>query len=377
MRFCKLILVAWLVLTVPLRGVPQLAVACCPAFRHGANIQIADQRILVAWDPVSKIEHFVREAGFRKRPSSQTPAEGTPTATSDFGFLVPSPSRPTIEAASGQVFDKLAEAVQPRIEYRDKWHVAPMAMILLPFLLIGEKEAAMAPAARAGRSVELLESKQVAGYDVSVLRADDAGELTEWLKAHGYDSRPELKEWAEPYVAKGWIITAFKYSSQRDRVDADAVRMSFETDRPIFPYRVPVDQIAENGKGNLLRTYVVGPGRALGTLGEGTSASPWSQARVRYAKALNEKIDTGLLDEAIPTPSIAALQGSWLTAFDDRTWPSGTEDLWFDFDRNAEPFQEVRVIVTPRSIYLPLDLIALAGLVGIVILRRRNRNAIG
>ncbi|MFM8396929.1 MAG: hypothetical protein ACKOAH_03785, partial [Pirellula sp.] len=86
-----------LVILVMVRDTPECLHACCPAYRAGSDFRIADQRILVAWDPQTKIEHFVREAAFK----------GSGQNDSDFGFLVPSPTEPQIEESDASVFGSL------------------------------------------------------------------------------------------------------------------------------------------------------------------------------------------------------------------------------------------------------------------------------
>ena len=120
--------------------------------------------------------------------------------------------------------------------------------------------------------VSVLQSKKVAGYEVAVLRASDSGELVGWLKENNYEVRKDLEEWVEPYVRDGWLITAFKYDIGSKRARVGSVRISFATDKPVFPYRVPKDQFSEQGRGNLLKIFVVGPGRASGSLGQTDSS---------------------------------------------------------------------------------------------------------
>src|SRR6185369_11208090 len=45
--------------------------------------------------------------------------------------------------------------------------------------------------------------------------------------------------WYGKYVASGWFITAFKIAGDGARADTSAVRMSFRTEAPFFPYREP------------------------------------------------------------------------------------------------------------------------------------------
>ena len=119
-----------------LRDTPPCVDACCPAYRLGQEFRIADQRILIAWDPETKIEHFVREAAF-KRPEQMQDANGQARQDTgrDFGFLVPSPSEPQIEEADASVFGSLDAKIQPRIEIKDRWSVNPFPLVLSPFLL--------------------------------------------------------------------------------------------------------------------------------------------------------------------------------------------------------------------------------------------------
>src|SRR5204863_6434207 len=93
-------------------------------------------------------------------------------------------------------------------------------------------------------SVRVLEEKMVAGFSAKVLEADTTDVLVQWLKENGYAYSPEVAAWAKPYVEQKWKITALKVAKKKDvskdkYVTASALRMSFKTDRPLFPYREP------------------------------------------------------------------------------------------------------------------------------------------
>lgn len=366
--------IACILVTLPLRCSPHVVDACCPAFALGRETKIADQNILIAWDPETRIEHFVREAAFHRARNDGNRTSDEPEDAS-FGFLVPTPSRPEIEAIPDgrpNAMDRLGLTVLPRIEHvaRTRWSAG--AALLLPFML-QSRHSRLGKAAPTNAAVRVLEKKQVAGYDVAVLQASEAGALSEWLQANGFDSRPALQQWSEPYIAKEWIFTAFKYASGgSENVRAGSVRMSFETERPIFPYRVPTDQIAAPGAGHELRTYVVGPGRASGTLGEADAASPWRQAKLRYAMPLDDESVVRTLAGALPNPDAYLGKGMWLTAWNDPTWPSGTEDLWFDFEPDGASFQEVQTVLVDRNRFIPVDLLLLGALGGLAFWRRRR-----
>ncbi|MCY3007329.1 MAG: DUF2330 domain-containing protein [Planctomycetota bacterium] len=358
--------------------------ACCPVFRSGKNFRIADQRVLVAWDPQTKIEHFVRQAAFDQPKSSQPKNAQDDSLTlertegvepDDFGFLVPSPSEPQIEEADAQVFDLLETAIEPRIQTQERWSVNPFPLALSPFLLAASQTALRVNSDAAPKSsVSVLQSKKVAGYEVAVLRASDADELVGWLKENHYEVRKDLQDWVEPYVQRGWLITAFKYDVNTKRTRVGSVRISFATDKPVFPYRVPKDQFSEQGRGNLLKIFVVGPGRASGILGQPDSSQGWNRGKLRFSMPMEPSKLDDLLGKSIPDGSLSVPHRMWLTAWDDPTWPSSDEDLWFDFDAEGVAYQEVRTVVRDRLIYLPIDVLGLLAIgAGLVIRRRRGR----
>lgn len=217
--------------------------ACATAPREGESVHIAEESALILWDAESKTQHFIRRASFE-------------TAAKDFGFLVPTPSAPKLAEAHDLVFRYLEDLVRPKI-------VAAAAR---------KSEAPPAATVAAAPKVVVLERVQVAGYDAAVLAANDAGALASWLKSNGYASTPELTEWSRAYVDSGWIITAFKIAADRPakKLEASAVRMSFATDRPFFPYREPASSGPARSDREL-RIYFLGDARPEGRVGAATA----------------------------------------------------------------------------------------------------------
>ena len=386
-RLPRTFLVLFMVCMLVVRDTPSELHACCPAYALGQDVRIADQKILIVWDPQTRTEHFIREAAFQKPKKVSVDDGDGAKQGSDFGFLVPSPSQPRVEEADSSVFGWLAGKIQPRIEVKDRWKVDPFPFLLSPFALRASKESVDSQMLPPMSAVNVLELKKVAGYEVAVLKASDAGELTKWLQDNQYEVRPNLEEWSKPYVEKGWVITAFKYDTSANRTEVGGVRMSFETDRPLFPYRVPKDQFSEEGRGNRLRVFVAGPGRASGTLGEGSERTAWNRGQLRYSMPLHGTDFAEGLGRVLPadsklgsaaTAERRAVGGSgakagemWLTAWDDRTWPSSDQDLWFDFDATGKPHQEVQRVVRERTIPMPIDVLGILAIsVGLMVRRR-------
>ena len=127
--------------------------------------------------------------------------------------------------------------------------------------------------------VAVLDEKTVAGFHAVVLEAQSAKALVGWLEEHHYAFSPQIEAWAKPYVEGGWKITALKVAKDKSaaaahpndekRVAAAALRMSFKTERPLFPYREPdygalPPAMLEHRR--LLRIYFIGDARYDGAL---------------------------------------------------------------------------------------------------------------
>lgn len=325
---------------------------CAPAPPPGRQVDVLSEEALIVWDAEKRVEHFVRRASF----SSDAP---------DFGFLVPTPTRPELAEAPEALFGALERARAPEVIRRERTAFVPVLLVALPFLMFSRG----APPLTAGRPpVEVLEEKRVAGYDAAVLASTDASALSAWLAEHGYAQRPDLTDWLRPYVEAGHVLTAFKIAGGGTRrVGTAPVRMSFTTERPFFPYREPADQRrVEPGLERRLTLHLVAPERLQGRIGEGL---PW-KASVLYASPRADL--PALLAGALPKEALPA--SGWLTTVVDSATPRpGTDDLFF-----SPAAQQQRVVPDPivvdvgSRIPVPVDL--LAAMAGFAFwLRRRRR----
>jgi hypothetical protein len=319
------------------------------------RVEIVAEQALIVWDARARVQHFVRRATFE-------------TEAADFGFLVPSPARPELAEAPDSVFDALHAAIQPEVVRRTRWRLEPLILLLAPFLALRTAGAPPDDLVTARPpAVQVLERKRVAGYDAAVLSAGEATALLRWLEDHGYDSRPELREWLQPYVDPGWVITAFKVAAPGPgrAIDTRAVRMSFATERPFFPYREPADQREGPLTPRELLVYLVAPGRMEGTIGAG----PWNRALEYAAPRPGLR---GLLEVAVSRGAVA--DGAWLHAFRDRATPRpGLDDLWFAPSSRDETVVPPPVVIDEWvSVPVPLDVIA-GGIAVAVWIRRRRR----
>jgi len=295
--------------------------ACCPAPRPGTVVLNADQTVMILWDAAQKLEHFIRKASFKSEAA-------------DFGFIIPSPSQPELSESGGDAFKLLAKYTAPEIERRALPYSGPS-------LGCGGGRVATknAPDKAGAPAVRVLEEKFVAGFKAAVLEADNTNVLMAWLKDNGYAFSPAIEAWAQPYVEAKWKLTALRVAKggEQDQppqtpqaygIEAPALRMSFKTERPLFPYREPEATGANeklDQRSRLLRIFFIGEQRYEGEL---TQTEPWTGKAV-WSNPLKAEQRSALLD-ALKLPAATGPREFRLTEFEDH-WPykKAPADLYF------------------------------------------------
>jgi hypothetical protein len=313
---------------VPLLGSPP-APACCPAPPSGKPVVNADQTVIILWDAAAKTQHFIRKASFKSEAD-------------DFGFLVPSPNTPELEESGNEAFPYLYDLTKPEIITKSRPSGGGCACL----------PQSPAPGGRAnalpGADVTVLLEKQVAGFHAKVLEAKSAEALVGWLKEHGYAFSPEVEAWAKPYVDQGWKITALqvakdKESKEKKTVAAAALRMTFKTDRPLFPYREPDSKSSAESLGatsRLLRIYFLAEARYRGEL---TKEVSWT-GKTAWAGKLTDENRKKTLDH-LKLPETTGPAEWWLTEFEDN-WPYrvAPADVYFAVDPVQDTVKRAPII---------------------------------
>lgn len=171
------------------------------------------EEALIVYDDATQTERFVRRASFG-------------AGTGPFGFVVPTPSRPTLGEAKEGLFEKLHELVDAPPP-RAKGSRSVGGDGALP-------AAAVAP-------VQVVEDKRVAGMDATVIVATDATALIAWLAAHGFAMPEASRPWVARYIEQKWVFTAFKFVPPNNKapMHIGAVELKFKTATPIYPYAEP------------------------------------------------------------------------------------------------------------------------------------------
>lgn len=336
--------IRWLVLSSLLAlALPRSVQACCAVAAKGVPVVNADQTVILLWDKDRQTEHFIRKATFR-------------SAGHDVGFIVPSPSRPQLEESGDEAFPYLARITAPKAQ----------PSVSMPLSCAANEQTSY------GRGVRVVEEKTVAGYHAVVLAADSGRELTSWLRDHGYASTPEMEAWAQPYLDARWYMTAMKIAEKdtgagdTSRLGASALRITFKTDRPLFPYREPdsrSDASRLNISDRVLRIYFIGEARYAGHFPSGQA---WG-GEAKWSDVLEPGQRSQLLRQLGLPPTTGPAQ-FWLTEFVDH-WPYGKApgDVYF-----APAASQKHLGRTAEASYWRIDPTLVVALGVILVVRKRR-----
>lgn len=334
---------ALLLLTI-LAGADRLE-ACAPAPRAGERVGIADESAIIVWDPEAQVEELIRRATFQG-------------SAGDFGFLVPTPATPMLTETEDAVFDlvtkKTARPVERLTTRKIDW-----TPVVFKFMRMSDR------GATTGAPVEVLSEAKVAGYDAVIISATDVVALKSWLEQNGYPATPGIERWLEPYVRDKWTITAFKIDKDaNEAARSRAVRMSFLTTRPVFPYREPAAEQPLSSR--VLRIWFFGPERVRGVLGTNTF---WA-GTLEWANPVDETFRT----ELSKASGVNIPIGTRLTHFLDTTTGRGNEDLYFTRDVSQSDYRPPpRIVENGLTTEVPADLIVVSFLITMGIVRWMGR----
>jgi hypothetical protein len=252
------------------------------------RLDIVGEQAVIIWDETHHIEHFIRQADIGTR--AQT-----------VGFLVPTPSPPDVGEADPKIFDLAADIAHPsKAPYEVHHDLFAFAALSLwgPFNLtffpsitdmeLPAPESALSslppPTVVMTAGNPVLSQEDVGNFHATTLKADDEHALQGWLHDHGYVLNPATEAWVESYAAKKWNLTAFQFMRKqhaRFGVTSSAIRMSFSSAQPFYPYSEPKKADSDRGLylPRSLSVAILTDARMEGTLVEGIE---WP-ARLRFA----------------------------------------------------------------------------------------------
>lgn len=240
----------------------------------------ADEQVLMVWDQKTQVEHFVRQVRFSD-------------AKEPFGFVVPTPSRPTLHEIDQEPWDLLVGRCNP------KWSGSGMGfgIGLGSIGAIGHGLGGGGRGLGAPPPVTVLEEKQLGDFKAFVLEANDAKGFSAWLKKNQFKSTPELEAWLNHYIELKFYFVALRYEGSKKQAPkpgeepqaeliSKTVHISFKTANPYYPYLEPLaPKGTDRAKERKLQVWFVsdwvmqpvarywGEGEASGSL-----VRPWTEA---------------------------------------------------------------------------------------------------
>ena len=341
------------------------------------SVNVVDESAIIIWDAAKKREHFIRGATFE-------------SSAKDIGFIGPTPSTPELSSARREAFGILEKALEPKVEHR-----VNRGYIWSLFLGRGgsdKTESATATTAntvenatsdapekprRTTASVRVLQTRQVAGYDATTLKADDVGALSRWLHKNGYVLTGDFRDWLQPYVRDGWVVTAFKIRKQNNnqkQFSSALVRMSFDAEKPFYPYREPASARKNHSENSTrsLRVFFIGDERVSGAIGE-NSQRDWpgkAQWSDKLSDHLNQSQRANLAQQLAINPKQFSAKAR-LTSFEDFSSPRpGFDEVYFSPSAKQDKILPAPLIIeTNKFTYIPLDLIFILAVIAFFIAR--------
>lgn len=252
-------------------------------FREHRRPSLAYEQVLLMFDEKNELEHFIRSISFR--------AEDHP-----FGFVVPTPSKPTVVPLKTNPFPVLREIFPFDPPPPD------------PNSGFGKGHGRLG-----GGGVRVLEVSKVGSFTAFVLAANDAAALHKWLAENQLDTTTEIDAWLSHYVRLGFYYVAFRYDPSEALPNAKAtpatelpyhsetVRISFKTPLAYYPYLEPLSSGSKSTE-RLLDLWLVSsaeliPVAAREMDGKTSWVRPMREGQVfdvdteRLARALAYRID--------------------------------------------------------------------------------------
>lgn len=293
---------------------------CC-VVSEGSPVLMTQENALIVWDEKSRTEHFVRQVDFDAKART-------------FGFIVPTKSVPELALVDSKIMNSVNRFVSKQMRPKISMSCSADHMPLQ-------------------KSVEILKTELLGDYKATVVKATDGASLDRWLKSNGFVSRPAMVPWLDYYAARGWVFTALKYNGTLGKPTVThAIRLSYKTDKPYFPWKMPSDTFAPGW----IRTVNIAVISATPMKGRMSDGSAWD-GKVQWSGDCGAAAKVWCDQLGLPEGSLGP--APVLTSF-----VNGRNEKGFDLDLSFEP--------DPKPNWIPIGLGALAVFVARRVMRRRR-----
>ncbi|MFI6081080.1 DUF2330 domain-containing protein [Streptomyces sp. NPDC051217] len=155
-------------------------------------------------------------------------------------WIMPVPSRADVELGDPDLFGELDDLTAP-VE-RTRYYFWPRDGDW-PFASDDDGTSAGAPRpVDSAPEVGVVGRERLGDFDVARLTATDPDALRDWLDTNGFDLPADLASGLQPYVDREWEYVAVRLAPEERGATLggtlDPLRLSFESDRLIYPMRL-------------------------------------------------------------------------------------------------------------------------------------------
>jgi hypothetical protein len=186
-------------------------------------------------------------------------------SASDFGWLLPLPSVPTLELGTDELFARLISTTQPSYRLSVSFDSS-----CRPFQSsgggtfgggTGGASGSSADAGSAGPPlVVVVVQDSVGPYDYAVLRGDSKTEMLAWLSANRYFVPAGTDDAVTPYIHEGGFFLALKLRPGATTGDLQPVVLRYASDFGV----IPITLTSTGAQDNMgVQVWMLGAGRAI------------------------------------------------------------------------------------------------------------------
>ena len=182
----------------------------------------------------------------------------------NFAWVIPVPVRPeanSISTAIDSIFQELHDITQPKAYRFDGYNSLGGG---------GSRDNKFDDNSSTipSMEVQVWEQLQVGPFSVSVLSGTDSQALIDWLTYNGYHFPDHANSIVDFYIQKNWFFLATRVDIQSAQQESNssyqaglpALKMTFRTEKPVFPLRISE---LSSAKWNEIELYVAAPHRMV------------------------------------------------------------------------------------------------------------------
>ncbi|HEY2744080.1 MAG TPA: DUF2330 domain-containing protein, partial [Polyangia bacterium] len=183
----------------------------------------------------------------------------------DFGWLLPLPSIPTLDLGTDELFTQLLATTQPQYKlnrvYEGSCSFDPSrGGVFNGPTATGGADGSGGSGGGGGGGSPLVYQSSIGPYDYAVLKADTQDAMLQWLSDNRYFVPDGTADAVGPYINPGAYFLALKLKSGASAGDIQPVVVKYQSDLPMIP--LVLTSVAANPHMGI-QVWMLGDGRAI------------------------------------------------------------------------------------------------------------------